>query len=288
MYKYIAFLCLFLKCVNTLNQLSFSGGGAFGAVELGILKRIHEIEPKKFDLYTGISAGALNAAFLSYYDNLYTGIRSAENLYSRLKTKHIYNYFPFTGLSLLNTKPLFKTLSKVVSIMPYEPIVHTLIGTTNLYTGKLDVHAFEEQDNINKVLLLMSSCAIPGIFPPIKFNAQLYADGGTLSNQLIQVEHDKNYLNVTFITPYDDLDYNDAPIQSIQDMLCRTIKIVLSNFNNPMASLNENCKNPIGEINKYYVPGHVLKGFNILNFEKSAELIDIGYNNVLCKKYIIC
>jgi hypothetical protein len=126
------------------------------------------------------------------------------------------------------------------------------------------------------------------MFPPVKFNGQLYADGGTLSNELIQVEHDSNYLNITFITPYEDYVYNDSPINSLKDMLCRIVMILLSNFNNPMASLNQNCKMPIGEINKFYVPPEVLTKYNILNFDNGKELIDIGYNNVIHKKYIIC
>ena len=44
----------------SINQLSFSGGGSFGAVEIGIFKKISENENTKYDLYTGISAGALN------------------------------------------------------------------------------------------------------------------------------------------------------------------------------------------------------------------------------------
>lgn len=71
-------------------------------------------------------------------------------------------------------------------------------------------------------------------------------------------------------------------------MLCRTVMILLSNFNNPMALLNQNCKSPILEINKYYVPPNVLDGYNILNFDNGDELINIGYNNVIHKKYIIC
>jgi hypothetical protein len=55
-----------------------------------------------------------------------------------------------------------------------------------------------------------------------------------------------------------------------------------------MASINENCKIPIGEINKYYVPSEVLNGYNILNFDKGAELIDIGYKNIVHKRYTIC
>jgi predicted patatin/cPLA2 family phospholipase len=200
----------------------------------------------------------------------------------------IYDVIPNTGLSLLNTEPLYKTLTTIIGTMPNNPSIHTLIGATNLYSGKLDVYAFEDQDDINKVLLLMSSSAIPGMFPPIAFNDQVYADGGTLSNELIEVEHDNKYLNITFITPYEDLEYDNTPITSLKDMLCRTIKILQSNFNNRLASINENCKTPIGEINKYYVPSEVLNGYNILDFDKGSELIDIGYKNVVHKRYNIC
>jgi NTE family protein len=285
----ITLLTLLLVSVSSLNQLSFSGGGSFGAVEIGILKRVVEFNKNvQYDLYTGISAGALNAGFLSYYSNINQGIKTAEYIYSSIRNRVIYDIAPNTGLSLLNTEPLYKTLTKIIDKMPNEPIIHTLIGATNMYSGKLDIYSFEDQDDINKVLLLMSSSAIPGMFPPIKFNDQLYADGGTLSNELIQVEHDSNYLNITFITPYEDYDYNNTPITSLKDMLCRTVMILLSNYNNPIASLNQNCKMPIGEINKFYVPPNVLDGYNILNFDNGDELINIGYNNVIHKKYIIC
>lgn len=285
----VILLLFFFQYVNSLNQLSFSGGGSFGAIEIGILKRLNEIENKKFDLYTGISAGALNAGFLSYYSDINLGINAAEKLYSTIRNKMIYDVLPSTGISVLNTKPLFNTLTKIINTMPSKkPLIHTLIGATNLYSGKLDIYNFEDQSDEDKVLLLMSSSAIPGMFPPINFKNQLYADGGTLSNQLIEVEHDDKYLNITFITPYEDYIYNDTPINSLKDMLCRTVMIILSNFNNPMASLNQNCKTQIGEINKFYVPPDVLKGYNILNFDKGEELIDIAYNNVIHKKYIIC
>jgi len=285
-----ALLSLLLVCsISALNQLSFSGGGSFGAVEIGILKKVIELNKNtNYDLYTGISAGALNAGFLSYYSNIRTGIKTAEQIYSSIRNRMIYDVLPNTGISLLNTQPLYNTLTKIIEKMPNQPVIHTLIGATNMYSGKLDIYNFEDQDDINKVLLLMSSSAIPGMFPPIQFNDQLYADGGTLSNELIQVEHDSNYLNITFITPYEDYVYNNTPISSLKDMLCRTVMILLSNFNNPMASLNQNCKIPIGEINKFYVPPEVLTKYNILNFDNGKELIDIGYNNVIHKKYIIC
>lgn len=285
--NHIIILLTLIIVIESLKQLSFSGGGSFGAIEIGILKKITESEKQNFDLYTGISAGALNAGVLSYYSDISLGIKNAEILYSSLKNKAVYNISP-TKVSLLDSKPLFNTLSKIIKSIDNKPLIHTLIGATNLNSGKLDIYNFEDQDDINKILLLMSSCAIPIIFPPINFNTQLYVDGGILSNELIQVEHDNSYLNITFITPYEDYNYKNTPISSLNDMLCRVSMIILSNFNSPTSILNQNCKIPIGEINKYYVPFELIKGYNILNFDKCEELIDIGYKNIIHKKYVIC
>jgi predicted acylesterase/phospholipase RssA len=275
-----------VSCV--LNQLSFSGGGSFGAVEIGIIKKLMERQVINFDLYTGISAGALNAGFLSYYSNINEGITRAENIYKTINNRMVYKLLPPTEVSLLNTEPLFNTLLKVIEKMPNEPVVHTLIGATNLYSGNLDVYSFEDNDDLNKVYLLMSSSAIPGLFPPIRYNGNQYADGGTLSNELLQVENSDQYINITFVTPYEGYIYDNTPINSLKEMIKRTINIVTSNFNNQMAKINQNCENPIGEINKYFVDPELLKGYNILNFDNGKELIDIGYNNVEHVKYKLC
>lgn len=284
----------FLLPVKSLNQLSFSGGGSFGAIEIGVLKRVLELNRNanmnsNYDLYTGISAGALNAAVLSYYSDIDIGIKNIETIYSSINNKKVYDILPNTGVSLVNTAPLQKTLTNIIANMKNKPIVHTLIGATNLYSGGLEIYNFEGEEDINKVLLLMSSCAIPGIFPPINFKNKLYVDGGIISNELIEVEHDNDYLNITFITPYDEgYMYNDTPVKSLSDMLCRTLMIVLNNFNNPLSSLNQNCKLPIGEINRYCVPHEILKGYNILDFNNCKELIEIGYKNTVHTKYTIC
>lgn len=275
-----------VSCV--LNQLSFSGGGSFGAVEIGIIKKLMERQIINFDLYTGISAGALNAGFLSYYKNINEGITRAENIYKTINNRMVYKLLPPTEVSLLNTEPLFNTLLKVIEKMPNEPVVHTLIGATNLYSGNLDVYTFEDNDDLNKVYLLMSSSAIPGLFPPIRYNGNQYADGGTLSNELLQVENSNQYINITFVTPYEGYIYDNTPINSLKEMIKRTINIVTSNFNNQMAKINQNCENPIGEINKYFVDPELLKGYSILNFDNGKELIDIGYNNVEHMKYKLC
>jgi len=276
-----------LACGYSFNQLSFSGGGSFGAVEIGIAKHIAETDSKEYDMYTGISAGALNSGFLSYFKNLTAGIKFAEKVYGEIRNRMIFEILPNTGVSVLNTAPLHKTLSAVVNSMPNEPMVPTLIGAVNLYSGNLDVYNFAENNSTNKVLLLMSSSAIPGVFPPINYNGFLYADGGTLSNELLQVRN-SDYLNITYITPYEGYLYNDAPVNSLKDMLVRTFDIVSSNFNNPLTTMNQNCDKPIGEINKYFVKPEYLSGYSSMNFDKGSELINIGYKYAEHKRYKIC
>ena len=60
------FIVALLAKTAAIHQLAFRGGGSFGAVEIGILKHLIEVGLEPQDLYTGISAGALNAGFLSY------------------------------------------------------------------------------------------------------------------------------------------------------------------------------------------------------------------------------
>lgn len=281
------FLSLF-KTIVSLNQLAFSGGGSFGAVEIGILKRINQIEKKQYDTYTGISAGGLNAGFLSYYKDLTFGIKNAELLYSNMKNKMVYEISPHNELSLLNTEPLFNTLTKIINKMGKEPVVNTYIGATNLYTGRLDVFNFNDNNDDDKVLLLMSTSAIPVVFPPINYNNYMYADGGTLSNELLDIFHDGSYLNITYITTSEGVNEISEPITSLKDMIMRTIEIIVGNYNDPITKMNQNCKTPYGEVNMFYVDNSYLEDYNMLNFDNGKELIDIGYNYMETKKYVLC
>ena len=277
-----------LKTIVSLNQLAFSGGGSFGAVEIGILKRINQIEKKKYDIYTGISAGGLNAGFLSYYKDLTLGIKNAEILYSIMKNKMVYEVNPHNELSILNTDPLFKTLTTVIDRMGKEPVIETYIGATNLYTGSLDIYKFNDDDDTDKVLLLMSTSAIPLVFPPITYKNYMYADGGTLSNELLDIFHDNSYLNITYITSSEGINQISEPITTFEDMIIRTIEIVIGNYNDPITKMNQNCKTPYGEVNMFYVDNNYLEDYNILNFDNGKELIDIGYKYMETKKYVLC
>lgn len=286
--------CIFVSlniAIQSLTQLSFSGGGAFGAVEIGILKHILESEPTKhYDLYTGVSAGALNAGFLSYYHDVKIGVDVGESIYSSLSNKQIYELLPSTGISVYNTAPLRKTLTRVLDNMHSSPIIPTLIGTVNLYTGYLDIYEFMDIADVNdRVSLLMCSSAIPALFPPIAFGKGLYVDGGTLSNELLQVEHDGKWLNITYITPSQSLDLLvNITLNTMEEIIKREFSIVWNGFNDPFKTLNTQCVSPIGEVHLYFVDSALLSNYSMLDFDHGAELINIGYKNAQHVVYPLC
>ncbi len=272
------------------NILSFSGGGAFGAVEVGILDKLVSSNSisKSFDLYTGISAGGLNSGFFSHFVSVEVGLPVIKNIYTGLSNSDVYSLYPKTNTSLFNTKPLELTIKKTIGKLNSSKI-QTLIGTTNLNTGYLDTYYYNTLEFEDQVKLLMSTSAIPVIFPPISWKGQLYVDGGEISNQLLEPITSAQWINVTYITPSFGLT-PDYSIETFEDILIRNAEIVLNTFDNSIFALNVNCgtNKPRGELNMYWVPSNALLGYSMLNFNKGKELLEIGYSNVQTKKYDLC
>ena len=100
---------------KTCNVLTLGGGGSFGAVEVGILKDMLDknIITGEFDVIAGISAGGLNAAYLSYGENIKDNINSLEDLYTKFKTKNVYKsnciFRILKDWSIFNSNPLEDT-----------------------------------------------------------------------------------------------------------------------------------------------------------------------------------
>ena len=271
-----------LPVICAYNVLSFSGGGSFGSVEIGLLQRIQEFDPKIYDLYAGISVGGLNAGFLSYFKDINVGIKEVKAVYSTLKNKDVYEYFPITN-SLLNTAPLHNTITNVISKYN-DSVKETLIGTTNLYTGKLDTYYYNSLEKPDQVDLLMATSAIPVIFPPIHFKDQLYVDGGVITNELLSEIRAPHYINITFITPYSELTSN-YNLTSFTEIVKRNLEI-LGTFNNELGKMV--CDIPRGEINMYFIVSSLVSGYSLLDFDYGKELHEIGYNNLQYIKYPLC
>jgi patatin-like phospholipase/acyl hydrolase len=284
---------------NVCNILSLSGGGSFGAVEIGILRNIFL---PQYDIITGISVGALNAGLLSYYNSktnnrFYDGIKKLENLYINMKNSDVYesDYLDFVKYwSYYSTKPFRKTISNIIKDLEYDIYTKnslTLIGSTNLKLSILETFEFNRYNKLDQVDILMASSALPLIFPPIMINETLYVDGGTISNQIllgIKNRFNCKFYNITYIEAHhkNQPDYN---ITSFYSYINRIIGTVYDSFDNQISIIaGSKCIKPIGKIYNYYSNDERLNSYSILNMDFGQELINIANSNHTYQIYDYC
>ena len=75
------------------NLLVLSGGGSYGAFEMGIVSRLIEDENYSWDVVTGVSAGSINASYLSTIDknDIKNHIQEFRELWTSIKSSDIYS-----------------------------------------------------------------------------------------------------------------------------------------------------------------------------------------------------
>jgi predicted patatin/cPLA2 family phospholipase len=282
---------------KTCNILSFSGGGSFGVVEVGILS---QIALKKYDMITGVSAGGLNSGFLSYYNNdetnLVDGINNLANIYINMSNSDVYKH-NFDQVqrtwSYYDTTPLRLTIQKELMKMKYTPTKPTLIGSTNLNTGFFEIFEFEKKINKkDQTDIMMATSAIPFIFPPQIIEGKYYVDGGAVANEILNGIEGYlpgcEYFNITFITSSEKINQINT-IDSLEEYSKRIIKVVINDFNNELNEIIQNpCPNPKGKIQYCYASSTKLDNYSILDFSHGAELYEIGKNDFICEEYPYC
>jgi len=126
--------------------LLLTGGGARAAYQAGVLRGLSEILDTKrspFPIITGISAGAINAAFMSCYaDDFKKGTEGLWNLWENLKTESIFktSSFSLTRIGLRWIRDLafggVTGISKSTYLLNASPLAELL-------TGKLDFERME-------------------------------------------------------------------------------------------------------------------------------------------------
>lgn len=191
---------------------AFSGGGAYGAYSAGFMNGWSMAGTRpEFDVVTGISTGSLIApyAFLgTEYDSrlgrLYTGVQATDIF--RIRS---WCLIPFRD-SVATSAPLKKLLEAQVTPELMEAIAaehrkgrRLYVGTTNLDTRRITVwdmgaiacRPCPEGCQLFRDVLI-ASCAVPGMLPPVKFVlnvdgrivTELHADGGATA-QLFMPSH---------------------------------------------------------------------------------------------------
>ncbi len=203
------------------KALALSGGGARASYQVGALRAIANFLPKDspnpFQIITGTSAGALNAASIATHaQRLRTGVRTLEYVWGNINSSQIYKLdstslissasnwvFSFlanrrrnTPTSLLDNAPLETLLAKVIKFDRIQRgidagYLDALAITASGYTSGESVSFFagaqgiENWQRSHRVGLrtvlrldhLLASTAIPTLFPAVRINREYFGDG---------------------------------------------------------------------------------------------------------------
>ncbi len=175
------------------------GGGAFrGIAHLGVLK-VFEEEKIPIDLIVGTSAGSLIGA-------LYADRQSADSLYaiiSTTKSKDVLNFsLTCSKLGYVSGEKLQEFIAKHVSAKNIEETKIPFVAVSaDLLQGEPVVLASGPMaPSVN------ASCAIPGIFVPVKMYGRILVDGGVMNNVAADVARGYGAILVIAVNVMNDFD----------------------------------------------------------------------------------
>ena len=205
----------------------FSGGGSLGAVQVGMLKALVEAGVRP-DLCVGSSVGALNAAWVAA--NLDGDVGELAEIWTRLRREDVFPTTPMQlGLAVLARR------QHLVSPNGLQRLLESTLGHRRLDRGsaRLAIVTTDVTSGQKRVLTrgdaipaLMASCAIPGVFPPVRIGSRWLMDGGVSDNTALSVAVDLG-ADVVYALPSGYACALDRPPSSALGMVLHAITLVV-------------------------------------------------------------
>jgi len=296
------------------HSLALSGGGPLGAFGAGVLSGWTAAGTRpKFDVVTGVSAGALSAPFAFLgpkYDH------ALRHVFTESHTNNIAVLTPLKGLlggtSMSSNAPLAKLIAHYVTpgflvevAAEHRKGRRLLIGTTNLDAQRpviWDMGEIATSGRPGSVELfrnvLLASAAIPAAFPPsfIKVTAdgysfeEMHVDGGTtrsvfLAPTQLTLSATDSALGVkpirrfyVIVNGYVSPQYDDVKSRTL-DIAGRAVSTLLKNQGvGDLYRLYAFCKRNGIDYNLAYIPGDV-QDTSTAPFDPvfMTKLFDVGY-----------
>jgi NTE family protein len=202
-----------------------SGGGNQGVGQVGMLRALLE-RGHRPDVIIGTSAGALNGSVIATTPST-EGVDRLEDVWLGLRGDQI---FPGNALRrawnvltrddhLIANEGLRAVIEAARPAATFEDLTVPLrVVTTDLITG--DEHVFV-RGPLHEALL--ASSALPGIFPPVRYNGLTLVDGAVVN--LIPISHAlAGPIDRIFVLDVSD-PIGDRPIRSPLDVAIRAFAI---------------------------------------------------------------
>jgi NTE family protein len=283
-----------------MKALVLSGGGNKGSWQSGCTKYLLGDLEIKYDILCGVSAGAINASFLSQYSHGYE--KDAGNklyeLWLQLDTPKIYKrHFPWGRWHAL-FKPSFYDSSPlnelIKSNIKLEKIRNSnkkvAVGAVSLSTGKYTI--FDQNSNYF-IDAVIASASFPGMLSPVKFDGQLWADGGSkeLSPLKTAIDLGADEIDVIITSPQTRIKKfieNPTTVDVLRRVIDLSTDKIMANDLEKVEMYNKLAQ--AGLIDKKYVKINVLRpDFNLtedlLDFDpvKLKQMAEKGYQDAKSK-----
>ncbi len=156
--------------------LALSGGALRGFAHIGVLKFIEE-QNIKVDAIAGTSAGSIIGAY--YAAGISPG--EMEDLALNLTRSDFFRNIPRTRLprrGLINTEFIARILERDLG----RPDFSDLYITLDVVAVDIIENCLVCMNQGDVISAVTASCAIPGIFSPVKRNGRTLVDGGVLQS----------------------------------------------------------------------------------------------------------
>jgi NTE family protein len=167
-----------------MRALVLSGGGARGAYQLGVLKKVLKDEQRKYDILCGVSVGAINAAGLAQFP---VGDEEAawvwlNELWQQINPERIYKEWPLWPVSVVTHNAVYDSepmRDLILDNLDIEAVLRSgrklRIGVTSWETGEYFL-ATESTPHLG--WCTAASASYPVVFQPVRVNGKVCTDGG--------------------------------------------------------------------------------------------------------------
>ena len=248
-----------------------SGGAASGAVQVGMLRALAEAGVRP-DLVVGTSVGAVNGVMVaadpvSGWEQLaevWAQIDRAAVLGSNrslrtwsclMRTRR--HLFETDSLQLLLRDNLPATTFDQLAVPFAAVVTNAATGTTELLgAGHLET-------------ALLASAAIPGAFPRVEIDGQMYFDGGVTANVPVRPAFELGAGTVVVLDSATELHEGEPPTT-----IAGTMQYVVGLM---MRSQTSNVMEAERESRVIRLPLATPPGIGVFDFARTEELIDLGY-----------
>jgi len=279
-----------------MRALVLSAGGNKSSYQVGALKYLINELNINYDIFNGVSAGGINAAYLSQFKNAFeeNAVNKLEKIWLDISNENVYKHWkPFGKLhaifksSFFDGSPLKKLIESNLDLNKLNSSGKIVtVGATSLTTGEYKIFDNKNPDFIEAVV---AGASFPIMLSPVKIGSEYYTDGGIMQTTPIKtaISLGATHLDIIITNPEISIKFHPHKLTVISSLkrilnLCtdQLLKLDLESLNiyNKLAKLK--CTDRKELIINIIRPKSILME-NILDFNKDKikDMIDVGYQD---------